>query len=156
VNQDPFITSSGPLPAEELEKLLLKEQKMKGYVLRDLEVVRAMDQKIARYSELVPVALSAAGEFSEKTNNLLTADQFAGLCLHLEKVLAEISAEILSGNIAVKPYRYKTRDGCKFCLYGAICRFDRQIPGNKFRTLVPKEPEEIWQELGQQRGEQHE
>ena len=151
--QDPFITSDGPLAASEVEKRILKELKMKGYLLKENEAVKAMDGEINGYSDLIPAGLSTNGDFYKSSESLLSEEQFSGLCRHVEKLLTEISEEILAGNTAIQPYRYKGKKACKFCLYQAICRFDPVIPGNSYRNLGHKDPVQVWEEMGIQRGE---
>lgn len=145
--QDPFVTSDGPLPASEVEKRILKELKMKGYLLKEQEAVKAMDGEISGYSDLIPAGLSNNGDFYKNSDSLLSEEQFSGLCRHVEKVLAEISEEILAGRAAIQPYSYKGKKACKFCLYQAICRFDPLIPGNSYRSFSNKDATQVWEEI---------
>ena len=61
--QDPMIAGEGPLEPAEVEEKILRELKMKGYMLKDAEVVRLMDREIQGHSTLVNVALTKDGEF---------------------------------------------------------------------------------------------
>jgi len=150
--RDPLISGTGPMEPEKLEKKLLRELKMKGYVLKDEEAVKAMDQEISGYSDLIPVGMNN-GEFYQNSHNLLTIEQFDVLFTHVERILSGICEEILAGSIKINPYKFKGKKACEYCLYQAICRFDPLIPGYNYNYLSEKEPAEVWTELGLPGGE---
>ncbi len=153
--QDPFIADEGPLENSVLEKKILQELKMKGYMLKEPDVVRLMDQGISGYSDLVPAALNAQGEFYRNNTNLLTEQEFARIGEHVEDILREIGEEIMAGKVAIHPYRFKGNSPCKVCAYQAACRFDAGADGQKYRVLPVKEQLEVWQELGLGEGGEH-
>lgn len=146
--RDPLISNDGPLAPEELEKKILQNLKMNGYVLKDTEAVSLMDKEIDGYSALVPVALKKDGQFYQNSENLLTLEEFEKLKNHLEKVVTEIGEEILSGCVAVHPYYYKGKSPCRYCVYKPVCRFDTAIPGQTYRNLPEREAGEVWYEIG--------
>lgn len=151
--QDPMITSEGPLDPERLEKEILKKLKMQGFLLKDQEVVRIMDQEIRGHSDIIPAALNTNGEFRKDNNNLWTTDQFADMANHVEKILTAASEEILSGETRIAPVQHKEGNACKYCAYKAICRFDTLVPGYNYRNLMPLGEDVIWTKVSRQRGE---
>ncbi len=66
--------------------------------------------------------------------------------------MEELSGEILSGRIAVRPCRKGQDTACDFCPYHSVCGFDRRLSGYGFRDLrsVSKEAvqEELWKRYG--------
>lgn len=149
--QDPFISAKGPLSPGELEKVILKESKMKGYLLNEPQVIKLMDKDISGHSELIPAALNKEGQLYKNSDSVFTMEEFNSLRNYVENTLQNIGQEIIDGNVAVQPYRFKGKSPCRFCLYHAVCRFDAGIPGHSYKLLLPKEREEIWYEIG--RGE---
>lgn len=145
--RDPLLNTDGPLTSEEVERKIMKELKMSGYILKDEQVVRLMDKDIDGYSDLVPAAMKKDGEFYAGSGQLLTPEEFSVLMGYVEKVLQETGEEILSGHVAISPYRFKGLSPCRYCLYHAVCRFDAASPGEKYRELPLKEPEEVWAEI---------
>ncbi|MDD4047849.1 MAG: helicase-exonuclease AddAB subunit AddB [Clostridia bacterium] len=151
--KDPFVIGNKELSVAEIEKKVLLQLKMKGYLLKDPEVIKLMDKDINGYSDLLPVALNKEGNFYKNIQSVLTVEEFDKLRVYVEKVLYDISSDIMSGNVAIAPYRYKVRESCTFCSYKSVCRFDPAVPGNIYRVLKDKSPDEIWHELGAEGGE---
>ena len=145
--RDPLIIAPGPLSETEVEEKILKELKMQGYLLEDPEVVKLMDKEIAGYSDLLPVAISKKGQFYKNIQNVWTDEEFADLCSYVQNLLLEISTEIMSGEVAIQPYRYKGKEPCTYCSYPAVCGFDPLLPGHSYRLLQPREAEEIWSKI---------
>lgn len=154
--QEPFLSEKGPMEQEELESKLLREFKMQGYALKDAQVIQMMDQNIKGHSELIPAALKNDGEFYKNNDNLLSLEEFGGLCSHVERILQEIGEEIIAGNVGIKPYKFKGKNPCKFCPYKAVCWFDVTIPGYEYVNLAERDTGEIWYNIGLERGKEDE
>lgn len=65
----------------------------------------------------------------------LKPDDFEKALKFTEKKIIQLSEEILSGRIEVKPYRLNQKSPCSFCKYKAVCRFDWQV--NEYNFLEP-------------------
>ena len=64
---------------------------------------------------------------------------------YTNKIIKQISEEILSGNIDVKPY-YNTKDKktpCEYCTYKSICQFDTGICKKEYKYISNLEKETI-------------
>jgi len=142
--KDPLLTTQGPLSTAEIEKKVFSQLKMQGFLLQNPQVIKMMDNKIAGYSELLPVALNKNGEFYKNVQNVWTGEEFIQLCHYVEKLLQDIGSEVMSGNVMIKPYRFQGKEPCAYCPYPAVCRFDPTVPGNDYHHLPQKEAEEIW------------
>ena len=148
--KDPLITAQGPLSVTEIEKKVFSQLKMQGYLLKNPQVIKMMDEQISGYSEILPVAMNKEGEFYKNAQNVWTQEEFVQLCHYAEKLLQEIGGEIISGNVTINPYRFKGKAPCMYCVYPAVCRFDPTIPGHEYRNLYERETEELWLEIRKQ------
>ena len=61
------------------------------------------------------------------------------------KIIKEISEEILSGDISLKPcYNTKTKKTpCNYCEYKPICQFNVGQNGNNYNYIAKMEKDEI-------------
>ena len=145
--RDPFVSAEGPQADEEIEKRIRRQLKMKGYLLKDPTAVRLMDREIRGASDLVPAALSAGGEFYKNVETQLTLEDFTRLRSYVAEVLKTTGQEIMSGNVAIKPYRFKGTTPCRYCPYHPVCRFDAGQPGENYRHLPVIEHDQAWREI---------
>ncbi|MFZ5646440.1 MAG: helicase-exonuclease AddAB subunit AddB [Bacillota bacterium] len=143
---DPLVITQGPVSEEEAEKLLLKKLKMKGIVLADPDVVRLIDSIMDRHSEIIPVSMTAGGDFY-KNSPVATAEQFGILKKHLWRIYREAGEKILSGEVGIEPIKIKGRLPCRFCKYKAVCRFDPALPENRPRIPPRIDDELIWERM---------
>lgn len=91
-----------------------KELKMPGLIRIDEEIKNAVD----RTGDFV--------DFSKK--NLVSRADFQTIINYAEKILNDTAEKILNGNIEVKPAKFPNDDdACKYCVYSALCNFDRAI-----------------------------
>lgn len=131
---DPSVKANSHMTDEEIEFEIRKQFKMKGLILADAEIVRMMDTKLEKgNSELVPAYIDKDGNLSSKSNSV-TRKQFEDLQKYTKKMITQISKEIWTGNIDVKPY-YKIKGGktpCEYCSYHSICQFNNGICKNSY------------------------
>jgi ATP-dependent helicase/nuclease subunit B len=69
----------------------------------------------------------------ENVSGALRPSDFQKVLKFTEKKIIQLSEEILSGRIEVKPYRLNQKSPCSYCKYKAVCRFDWQI--NEYNLL---------------------
>ncbi|MCL2354886.1 MAG: PD-(D/E)XK nuclease family protein, partial [Oscillospiraceae bacterium] len=79
-------------------------------------------------------------------NNTITKEEFTLLQKTANRVIKNISKEIMQGNIDIKPtYNLKTKEAtCKYCTYNSICKFNSKTHtyayiGNKPKDTILKE-----------------
>lgn len=124
---DPIIKSNKNMTDEEIEIEMKKKFKMQGLVLADINVVRMMDKKLDKgASSIVPVYIDSNDNISNSRSSVVTKEQFNNLQNYMNKILKQISKEILSGNIDINPYYNlkKKKNPCQYCEYKSICNFD--------------------------------
>jgi ATP-dependent helicase/nuclease subunit B len=129
---------------EMIEREIAKQFKMKGLVLKDVELVRHLDHDLAANgsTDILPVALTGNGSFSQKSS-VLEEQDFLALLRHVKGLLRRIGAEIMGGQVKIEPVKQGHKTACSFCPYGAICQFDRQLADNNYRNVRTLSDEEV-------------
>ena len=127
--------------SKEPEEEIFKSLKLKGFVLKDKEVVQFLDKNIGNTSSIIPVAIKNNGEFYDSRTKALTEEAFNNLIDMVYEKCSDMTKSILEGNINIDPY--KKSDGktpCTYCEYISICQFDSSL-GNKFRLIGKNHPD---------------
>lgn len=143
---DPVISTQGPLPPGEAEKMIRKKLRMKGLVLADHGLIRLMDAEMGRRSEVIPVSLTARGDF-HKNSPVLSEEQFRLLGTHLRNVYRKVGRQIFSGQAGIRPIKVKNRPACGFCRFRAVCQFDPALPENSYRIAPALDNDRIWRKM---------
>ena len=131
---DNIVKASKNMSEEDIEREIRKGFKMQGFVLADVNVIKAMDKNLdnGQTSNIIPVTLNKEGEISKFRSNSLNSEEFKALQKSVKKAIKNISEEILKGNIDIKPYSYDKKTGCDFCKFKTICNFNTNIKGNEY------------------------
>ena len=122
---------------------VLKKLKMNGLLLKDAKLVKAMDKDMETYSLIIPAAFKKDGDFSS-TSSVVTEEQFDILRKYVNDKMVELCDEMLSGQIKIEPTKSLKVTYCDYCDYSSICQFDTSIKDNKYKVLLKKDKEEIW------------
>ena len=145
---DNIIREKKNISDEEIEKKIKKNFKMQGLILADINVVKMMDNKLEKgYSDVVPAYIDKYGELSPKSSSIATKEEFEKLQKVVKKTIKDISKEILCGNIDIKPYSYRKKNGCTYCPYKSICMFNINCKDNDYNYIKQKSNEQIMFEL---------
>ncbi len=124
---EPFIKKDRNLTDYEIEEEIKKQFKMKGLVLADINIIKMMDNKLEKgYSSILPVYIDKDGNVSENRSSIATKEEFDKMQKYINRIIKQISKEILSGKIDIKPcYNIKTKSTpCEYCKYKPICKFN--------------------------------
>lgn len=146
---DPIIKTSANMPEEKIEKEIKKNFKMKGIVLADLKVVKMMDNKLDKgYSENLPIYIDKEGNISPSKSSTLEKDDFINLQKKVKSIIKQISKEIYSGDISIKPYYKKDKTiPCSYCKYKAICNFSTRQKGNNYNYIRYLNRDEVLEKI---------
>ena len=129
---------------EEIEDMIRKNFKMKGLIIADVKIIKMNDNTLkSGSSKLVPAALTASGSINEKWTNGVKSEEFKLLQEYIYKTIKDISKEILSGNIDLKPYYKKGKTPCEYCEYKAICGFNSRQNNNCYNYIDQKSKDDI-------------
>ena len=138
---NPTIGTDKNLTDEEVEEKIRQEFKMKGLILADENIIKKMDTNIENepkgISKIIPATIKKDGEISDRGTSAVTKEQFVYLQKYMEKIIKQISEEILQGNIEVKPYYNAStkKTPCEYCKYKSICRFDENTKNNEYKYI---------------------
>ena len=134
---DPMLKASNHMTEEQIEDNIRKQFKMKGLILADIDIVKKMDTNLEQgNSDIIPAYVDKEGNLSKKSN-AITKEQFEQLQKYTNKIIKQITEEILSGNIDVKPY-YKVKGGktpCQYCQYKSICNFNNGVCKDSYQYI---------------------
>ena len=138
VNADKKITE------EEIEELIRKNFRMRGLIIADVKIIKMNDNTLkSGSSKLVPAAITSSGTVNEKWTNGVKSEEFKILQDYIYKTVKDISKQILSGKIDLKPYYKKGKTPCQYCEYKSICGFNSRQENNNYYYIGQKSKEEI-------------
>lgn len=135
---DPVIKSKTSLSEEEIEDKIRKKFKMQGLILADVDVVKMMDTNLdSGASDVVPAYIGKEGTLSNTRSSSVNRKQFEYLQKYTNRIIKQISGEILSGNIDIRPY-YNTKNKktpCEYCEYKSVCNFNGADCTNSYNYI---------------------
>ncbi|NCB05692.1 MAG: hypothetical protein EOM69_09255, partial [Clostridia bacterium] len=140
---DPLARIDSDLNAE-AEAEILRQLQMKGVVLADDDVLRAMDQ--GEEPIAIPAALTRGGGV-RKDARALDATQMDALLLHARSQAAELAESLYAGNTDILPVQEGDTLQCERCDYGGICGFDADARGAQARELPEMSLDELRERL---------
>lgn len=143
---DPIIKSKKQLDSEQVKKEVLDKLKMNGLLLKDAEIIRAMDNDMETYSLIIPAKFKVDGDFTANSS-VVTEEEFSILRDYVNAKMIELCEDMLSGRIKIEPCKVQKAPYCQYCDYGAICQFDTSIKDNKYKIVVKKDESEIWDKM---------
>lgn len=144
--QDPILERTGAEGAS--QDAVLSALRPKGVFNGDERVVSLFQKETEAdgKSRWIP-AVMKNGELVKARSSAISGKQFEHLRNFVYRKMEQFGSAIAGGEISAKPYRRKNRTGCDYCEFGAVCGFDRKLPGYEYRRFPEKKPEEIWEEL---------
>lgn len=143
---DPIIKGKKEMTTEEVEEEVLNALKLKGLILKDAKVVKAMDKDIEGYSLIIPAAFKNDGEF-KANSDVVTEEEFTLLREYVNKKMVELCEEMLSGEIKIQPTKRSNRTHCEYCDFSSICQFDTTIKDNNYKAIIKKSASDIWNDI---------
>lgn len=134
---DTIVKANRNMSDEEIKKQLNKKFRMNGLVIADLEIIKMMDSRISpsNYSDSVPVYLDKEGNISKSKSSVLDREKFDRLQKYTKYVIKEISKEIFSGKVDIKPFYMNKKTPCEYCEYKSICNFDSKFKDNDYKYI---------------------
>ena len=143
-----MIKADKKISSEDLEEQIRQNFRMKGLILADVKVIKMQDTTLnSGSSKKIPAALTTKGEINKSRTSGIEKEDFLTLQNYIEKTIKQISKEIWSGNIELKPYNKKGITPCRYCPYKVICGFDNANCENNYRYIGKKSKEEILEKM---------
>ena len=139
----PFVSSDGRLDEAALEKERSKDRKRRGLLLRDQEILQAMEPGDApkRLCYKVNKDGILVGDLADR-------EQMKQLKHYIFRILGQMVDDIASGNVEPNPYtRGSSHSACAFCPYGSICH-EQEVAGRRnYKTM---DADRFWDEIGKE------
>lgn len=143
---DPIASFAEDKSDDAIKEAILKEVRMKGLVIKDLDIIKEMDMNLDiennKNSMVIPVSLKKDGNLGKSTA-LIEYDEFDVIRKHVKHSILSICEEMMSGNIDITPYKNGDRTPCGFCKFSAICQFDTTLKDNKYKVITKKSNDEV-------------
>ncbi|WP_214482482.1 helicase-exonuclease AddAB subunit AddB [Bacillus sp. SM2101] len=147
---NPMLQTKGKLAANDIEKELLKQFKMKGLLLGDEESIRLMDQSLeVGRSDIVSAGIKKGGGFYAGSS-IASAEEFSNLRKHVKNIFTDIGTHIMDGDVSISPYKLKEKTPCTFCSYKPFCQFDESFKENKYRILSDEKDHRILEKISKE------
>ncbi len=139
----PYLPADGNLTPEEAEALRRKEWRRKGLLLRDEEILEAMEP--GEDKSRIGCKLKKDGTL---VGDLADREQLKLLERYLYRYLAGMVEDIASGNVEPNPYTRGTSHGaCDYCPYASICHRERVAGRRNYKTMTAQE---FWDRIGRE------
>lgn len=139
-----MVNVSSTATEADIEEEIRKNFKMKGLILADVKIIKMHDKTLETgASKLIPATLTKSGDIYESRTNGVNKEEFKILQDYIYKTLKQISKEILSGKIDLKPYNKSGQTPCEYCSYKAICGFNTNMCGNSYNYIDKKSKDDI-------------
>lgn len=150
--EKPLINTPIDTEDEELKKKIMAMLKLKGILLADAKIIRAMDGQMSGVSLVIPAKSDSKTQevkpASQQEDRFITREQFKKIRDYMNDKIKEISKELLDGNISITPYKKDNKVACTYCKYKSICQFDTTIEGNEYNVLHKLDNDEVWKRIG--------
>lgn len=119
----PVIDIEGGESDEKINEKLYKELKRTGIILKDKDIVLAMDKN--GDGKYIPVKIKKNGTFYKSSENkLIDSVDFEQLEKKLADQIVSLAERVLEGDMRVNPKRIdENHDACKYCDYKSVCRY---------------------------------
>ncbi|SCG83697.1 ATP-dependent nuclease subunit B [Proteiniborus sp. DW1] len=149
---DPMVQSDEE-DLEIIEKEIAKKLKLDGIILKDINIVRAIDRDIeeTNHSTVIPVSINKDGSFS-KNSSVLDKEELNMLIKHVKGLISEIAEEILKGKIKIEPCKTDKYVSCTYCEFSTICQFETSFEDNKFKNIKKLKDEDVLQKIKEKTG----
>ena len=129
---------------DKIEEEIRKKFKMKGLIIADVKIIKMNDNTLnVGTSKIVPAGITTSGEINKKDTKGVKQEEFKVLQDYIYKTIKDISKEILSGKIDLKPFNKKGKTPCEYCAYKSICGFNTHLEGNKYNYIDQKSKDDI-------------
>ena len=144
-----MINSGKKMTDEEIEEKIKNNFKMKGLILADVRVAKMQDNNLmaGTQSKIIPAYMDKSEMLSPKKSSIATKEEFEKLQKYVINTIKEISEEILSGNIKLKPYYKNKKTPCEYCSYKNVCGFNSGIFKTEYNFINKKQKEDIFEKL---------
>jgi ATP-dependent helicase/nuclease subunit B len=145
---DPVVESKEEMTPGEIQEAISAALRTQGVVNSSPEILYRLDSNLQGKSSVIPVKLDKNGK-PDAYSHVMSTEEMRLVSDYVNVKIREIGKEILDGNIAMNPYRWKNKDACEYCPYAKVCGYDPALPGCRHRELETLDKEEALQRMGE-------
>ena len=131
--------------AEEAFRESLKDMKPSGLLNVDDSAMQHLSQVLEEASDILPVRVKDGALVP--TEQTVSERRFGLLREYARRRVSLAGSEILSGAAEALPLEEERQQACDYCPYGAVCGFDRKLPGYGYRRNRKRAAQEVWEEI---------
>ncbi len=113
----PSVSADKKLSDEAAAAEVRKKMRMSGVVLRDEQIIRAMENSAE--GKYIPVAIKENGKLTGD-ENALTSAEFRKVFSHIRDLVATMADRLMNGEIPADPLM-ANMNACSRCPYGSVC-----------------------------------
>lgn len=147
--RDQFLSVSRTLEADERQREADRALRRSGLLLREEDVLRAMEQWGPEGPRFLPLRVGKGGALSGDA--LATAEQWGRLRRRLEDLLRDMGREIARGDVDADPwYKADGHCACDWCDYAQCCHFEEGRGTDRRRWLYTVKGKEFWEQTGKE------
>ena len=139
-----YLSTDGRPEDEDAEKKRRKEWRREGLLLRDEEILKAMEpgEEIKRLNYKVKKDGTLDGDLASREEMKLLEG-------YVFRTLGKLVEEIASGDVSPNPYTRGDHGACTWCPYGSICH-KAEVEGRRnYKTMSAQR---FWDEVGKEMG----
>ncbi len=116
------------------------QEQFRGIV--DARFVSSFDSRVDGWSSVLKAYVKKDGTPGYRgISDAADTSDFSALLRLVERRLAELSDQIIDGDIRIAPYRLAATSPCAYCDYRSVCRFELQF--NRYHVLEPLSREQV-------------
>ena len=119
----PAVTEKEIITQDTEDTAFLKNYKMSGFTIGDIDTVMSMDKNMSGYSSVISARMTKEGLTAQK---LMSYEQFDKLSDIVKEKIANYTDDILDGKFNIKPLITAESSACDYCDYHSICNFESQ------------------------------
>ena len=146
---EPWLGINGEAVQEKLNHEILKEFRLNGLMMKDIEIIQSMDRDLqaGNSSEIIPAGLLKYNTLSARTSALEEKD----LQIVLDYAafwLQESVQKMMEGECSIYPSTDgKGNTACSYCPYHSICQFDVLFKENQYRWLYKLDDKKVIEKI---------
>jgi len=81
------------------------------------------------------------------TSKVLEATEFELLFDYLQDLLKELGEQMLHGQIRIEPAKTDKWKACDYCIYHAVCQFDKLFAANNYKKITLSKDADVLQQI---------
>lgn len=144
--RDEILSAERNVTPERLLEMRAKTLQRSGLLLKDPQVLEAMEHESLSEPHYLPLRVSRTGDI---TGGVASAAQLGKLGRYVERLLHRITREMRDGDIDADPCCHSEEDVlCQYCPWAPACHFEDGRDRDHLHYITPVTPEEFWSQIG--------